>query len=188
MKGVHKMKKTVSMVLVCVLLACTLLTLASCGKSLSGKYEADLSILGTYTYEFGAFGKVTKTVDPIAGNNTVSEGKYEINEAGDKITLTFENADGGEESTTYSFVEGEENGVNSRCGKLVAGTLNRIFIGHKRLNLAFTVGPVFDMMLISALVVQPGSTVSVDLTAHAERRAIASVIFYTFKKFSRRKF
>lgn len=105
------MKKTVSTILVCVLLACTLLTLASCGKSLSGKYEADLSILGTYTYEFGAFGKVTKTVDPIAGDNIVTEGKYEINEAGDKITFTFENEDGVEESETVSFAEVTKNDV-----------------------------------------------------------------------------
>ena len=94
------MKKIISAILVCVLLVCSLLTLASCGKALSGKYTADLSILGTYTYEFGAFGKVTRTVDPMVGNNIVTEGKYEINDAGDKITFTFQNEDGSEESKT----------------------------------------------------------------------------------------
>ncbi len=106
------MKKTLSAILVCVLLACTLLTLASCGKSLSGKYEADLSVLGTYTYEFSAFGKVTKTVDPMVGDNIVTEGKYELNEAGDKITFTFENEEGVEESETVSFATVTKNDVD----------------------------------------------------------------------------
>lgn len=105
------MKKTISVVLACVLLVCTLLTLTSCGKMLSGKYEADLSVLGTYTYEFGVFGNVTKTVDPVIGDNIVSEGKYEINDAGDKITFTFENADGVEESETVSFATVIKNDV-----------------------------------------------------------------------------
>ncbi len=104
------MKKIVSTVLVCVLLACTLLTLASCGKMLSGAYKAE-TLLGNTTYEFGAFGKVTCTLDPIVGNNVVKEGKYEFNKDGDEITFTFENEDGEEESETHSFVEGEEGGV-----------------------------------------------------------------------------
>lgn len=99
------MKKIVSTVLVCVLLVCTLLTLASCGKSLSGKYKADL-LAAQVTYEFEAFGKVTKTTDPIVGNNVVEEGEYEFNKDGDEITVTF-----GEESATFSFVEGEEGDV-----------------------------------------------------------------------------
>ena len=90
------MKKTLSAVLVCVLLACTLLTLVSCGKSLVGTYTADL-VAAKVTYEFAAGGKVTKTTDPIIGNNVVEEGKYQF---------TF-----GEESSTHSFVEGEEGDV-----------------------------------------------------------------------------
>ena len=62
-------------------------------------------------YEFDAFGKVTKTVDPIAGNNVVTEGKYKINDAGDKITFTFENEDGVEESKTVSFATVVKNDV-----------------------------------------------------------------------------
>ena len=104
------MKKIVSAVLVCMLLVSSIFVLASCGKSLSGKYELDLAISET-TYEFGAFGKVTKTVDPVMGDDVVTEGKYKFNDAGDKITLTFENEDGVEESTTYDFSSGEEDGV-----------------------------------------------------------------------------
>lgn len=68
------MKKTLSAVLVCVLLACTLLTLVSCGKSLVGTYTADI-LAAKVTYEFAAGGKVTKTTDPFIGNNVVEEGK-----------------------------------------------------------------------------------------------------------------
>ena len=107
------MKKAISAVLVCVLLACTLLTLASCGKSLSGKYTAEIDLIvgkSSVTYEFGAFGKVTVTTNSL-GKETVQEGKYELNDAGDEITITFENKDGEEESNSYKFVQGEENGV-----------------------------------------------------------------------------
>ncbi|MBQ8414057.1 MAG: hypothetical protein IJX58_02275 [Clostridia bacterium] len=107
------MKKTVSTILVCVLLACTLLTLASCGNMLSGAYKAEVDLLigkSSVTYEFGLFGKVTCTTNSL-GKETVEEGKYELNDAGDKITLTFENEDGVAESETFDFVNGEENGV-----------------------------------------------------------------------------
>ena len=107
------MKKTVSAILVCVLLACTLLTLASCGKSLSGKYTAEVDLFigkSSVTYEFSAFGKVSVTTNSL-GKETVEEGKYELNDAGDKITFTFENEDGVAESDTYDFAQGEENGV-----------------------------------------------------------------------------
>lgn len=107
------MKKTISAVLVCVLLACTLLTLASCGKSLSGKYTAEVDLLvgkASVTYEFGAFGKVTITTNSL-GKETVQEGKYELNDAADEITIILEDKDGKEESNSYKFAQGEENGV-----------------------------------------------------------------------------
>ena len=99
------MKKIISLDLVCALLVCSIFTLASCSKMLMGKYEADFGIKEV-TYEFEMFGKVTKTVDPIVGENTVQEGKYEFNKEGTEITLTF-----GEESTTCDFSSGEEDGV-----------------------------------------------------------------------------
>ena len=81
------MKRTVSSILVCVMLVGMLFTLMSCGKMLTGEYTDELT--GNVTYEFGLFGKVTKSVDNIIGEDTVTEGKYERNDAGDKITLTF---------------------------------------------------------------------------------------------------
>ena len=109
------MKKTVSAILVCVLLACTLLTLASCGKSLSGAYKAEVDLLigkSSVTYEFSPFGKVTQTTNSL-GKETVVEGKYELIDEGNKIILTFENEDGVAESETYDFAQIEVNGVKS---------------------------------------------------------------------------
>ena len=112
MKGATKMKKTVSMILVCALLVCTMLTLASCSM-VTGKYKAEVDLLigkSSVTYEFSPFGTVTVTTNTL-GKETVEEGKYELNDAGDKITFTFENEEGVAESDTYDFAQGEENGV-----------------------------------------------------------------------------
>lgn len=100
------MKKTVSAILVCVLLVGCIFTLASCSKSLNGKYTADLAVT-EITYEFGAFGKVTKTEDPFVGDTTTVEGKYEINDEGTKITFTFN-----DEANTYDLSTGTEDGVD----------------------------------------------------------------------------
>lgn len=99
------MKKTVSAVLVCVMLMCTLFALTSCGKMFSGKYEAE-TMLGDVTYEFEVGGKVIKTTEPLLGKNQTVEGEYEFNKDGDEVTLTFDG-----ESETFDFVEGEEGGV-----------------------------------------------------------------------------
>jgi len=99
------MKKIISTILVCVLLVGSIFSLASCNKILTGKYEADL-LVSEVTYEFELFGKVTKTVDYPVVDDEVTEGKYEFNDAGDEITLTF-----GENSNTYDFSSGEEDGV-----------------------------------------------------------------------------
>lgn len=107
------MKKTVSAVLATVLLVCTLLTLVSCSGMLTGKYKAEVDLLigtSSVTYEFSPLGKVTVTTNSL-GKETVQEGKYELNDAADKITFTFENEDGVKESNTYDFAQGEENGV-----------------------------------------------------------------------------
>jgi hypothetical protein len=99
------MKKTVSLVLVCALLVCSLLSLTSCGAMLTGKYQADLAI-AKVTYEFEMFGKVTKTTDPFIGDTTTIEGEYKINDEGTKITFTFN-----DEAETYDFVTGNEGDV-----------------------------------------------------------------------------
>lgn len=103
------MKKTISVVLVCVLLLCSTLTLTSCGKTLIGKYKAELNLgiaAASETYEFGLFGKVTRTTNSFGAETTV-EGKYEFIENDTKITLTFPD----EDPVTYNFASGEENGV-----------------------------------------------------------------------------
>ena len=105
------MKKIVSLTLVCVLLVCTMLTLASCNL-LMGKYTAELDLgfgKSSVTYEFSPLGSVTLTTNTF-GKETVEEGKYEFNDAGDKITFTFENEDGTPNVTTYGFSSGTEDG------------------------------------------------------------------------------
>ncbi|MBR3875591.1 MAG: hypothetical protein IKJ25_02305 [Clostridia bacterium] len=99
------MKKTVSAILVCVLLVCSLLTLVSCGKSITGSFTGT-TLNGDVTYKFEIGGKVTKTTNPILGKGETIEGEYKFNEDGNKITLTFN-----EEYNTYDYSEGEEDGV-----------------------------------------------------------------------------
>ena len=105
------MKKILSVFLACVLLVGCICTLASCGKSLSGSYEANL-IAAEVTYNFKSSGKVIVEVDPIIGDDMSFEGSYEFNEEGDKITISFdaEQEDAEEYAGTMSFSEGEEDG------------------------------------------------------------------------------
>ena len=103
------MKKIVSAILAVAILLGSILMLSSCGKMILGKYEANL-VWAEVTYEFGLFGKVTCTVDPVIGDEIVYEGKYEFNDAGDKITITFEKDDADDYEGEYSFSSGEEDG------------------------------------------------------------------------------
>ena len=76
------MKRIISTILVCVLLLGCVLSLASCGKMLFGKYESKLTEDNKTVYDF-SIGKVTRTdTIGIAGltKDTVTEGKYKINE------------------------------------------------------------------------------------------------------------
>lgn len=100
------MKKTVSAVLVCVMLMCTLFALTSCGKSIMGTYTGK-GLNGDTTYEFEFGGKVTKITNPILGQGKTIEGEYEFIQDDTKITLTFP----GEDPVTYDFSSGEEDGV-----------------------------------------------------------------------------
>jgi len=108
------MKKIISAILVCVLLLGCVCTLASCGKTLSGKYELVITKDNTVTYEF-SFNKYTKTTKTgVLGyaKEDVVEGTYKIEEVEEnefEITFTWE-GDGEEKSETVSFTEGEENG------------------------------------------------------------------------------
>ena len=109
------MKKTISAVLVCVLLLGCVFALTSCGKIISGTYEVKLTDDIKTTYEF-SMNKFTKTTTTGAFGFTKTEtieGKYEINEVEDgkfEITFIWE-ADGEEKAETVSFTEGEENSV-----------------------------------------------------------------------------
>ena len=97
------MKKILSAVLVCVLLAACVFALASCGKTLSGKY---VDALGVTAYEFSG-NKVTMYL----GQKVVAEGTYKIEAKDDKetITFTFTSGDDAEkESGTVDFVSGTE--------------------------------------------------------------------------------
>lgn len=103
------MKKTVSAVLVCVMLVCTLFALTSCGKTISGKYKSEIDMgfaAMSTTYEFDIFGKVVRTTNSLGSEKTV-EGKYEFIEDDTKVTLTFPE----EDPATYDFSSGEEDGV-----------------------------------------------------------------------------
>jgi len=102
------MKRTISALLVCVLLVGCVFALASCGKTLSGKYEA--KVVGTgASYEFNG-SKVTITAS-ILGFEKNFEGTYEIKK-NDKdvevIVFTFEDKDAENYSGEFTFVEGKE--------------------------------------------------------------------------------
>lgn len=112
------MKKTIKLLAVVMVIAMLSVSLVACGKTLSGKYSAEVNWgFGetTITYEFGMGGKVTKTTvtDSLFGNpeTVVTEGKYEImedNENPDKYVIAFEFEN--EERVTYSYSEGNIDG------------------------------------------------------------------------------
>ena len=115
------MKKTfvrvVALSLIAVMMVCVL---ASCGKTISGTYEAKVGVEGlagyTATYTFSGK-KVTavKTAE-IAGfeKETTLNGTYEITENDDgelQIKISFETEDDDVKSGIFPFSEGEEDGV-----------------------------------------------------------------------------
>ena len=109
------MKKTLSAILVCVMLLGCVFTLASCGNKPSGKYQAKLEILGqrtTTTYDF-KMNKVIVTVETeVLGNiNTeTTEYKYKVNKKDDgtlTIDLTGE-VEGEEKTNTYTYEKGDD--------------------------------------------------------------------------------
>lgn len=114
------MKKTISTILVCVLLVGSLLSLASCEVAgfVFGKYSRTDKIVVdiTTTYDF-SLTEVTKTVTT---GNLIGDGesstsetmKYKVgkNEAGEKIiSLTVQTNDGSK-TTEYSFNSGKDDG------------------------------------------------------------------------------
>ena len=106
------MKKIISLMLVCVLLVGAALALASCGKTLSGKYS--LKAFGAETVSFTFSGNKVSLV-LLSQEDSAIEGTYKIgeNDKGDSI-ITFDFGDN-EDAEDYSgdlpFSQGEEDGV-----------------------------------------------------------------------------
>lgn len=108
------MKRIISVFLACVLLACMVFTLASCGKSLSGKYKGT-GLFSGITYEFSGN---SFTVEANLLFATVeADGTYTVEKNEDdewEITFTLydgeENADDVSDFVgTFSFNEGSDN-------------------------------------------------------------------------------
>lgn len=114
------MKKTISTILVCVLLVGSLLSLASCEVAgfVFGKYSRTDKIVVdiTTTYDF-SLTEVTKTVTT---GNLIGDGesstsetmKYKVgkNEAGEKIISFTVQTNDGSKTTEYSFNSGKDDG------------------------------------------------------------------------------
>lgn len=112
------MKKTISTILVCVLLVGTLLSLASCEVAgfVFGTYSKTTSVLGTErveTYDF-SLTEVTKTTvikNGSLSNTTTETYEYKVgkNDDGERIiSLTTEN-DNGSSTVKLSFNSGSDN-------------------------------------------------------------------------------
>ena len=106
------MKKFVR--ILCLTLVAVMLcaTLASCGGVASGEYvNGDTEVTKTYTKYTFSGSKVTfeaYVVGSKVGDNSF-EGKYKVKD--DKITFTWENAEGEEETSTMDFEEKEDGSI-----------------------------------------------------------------------------
>ncbi|MGN1095888.1 MAG: hypothetical protein ACI4QR_05825 [Eubacteriales bacterium] len=104
---VKKISRIVALMLVFSLIC---LALASCGKTLSGKYSSEDVLDSGVTYTFRG-SKVTVTAK-IYGFEKSFDGKYEIIKADDgteQIKFTFESSDASEYAGTFSFSEDKDN-------------------------------------------------------------------------------
>lgn len=111
------MKKSVRILVVALALLMTMVVFASCAKTISGTYAAEVDVVVlkyTATYEFsGKNVTVTKVVNPLIGDakTTTIEGTYEIVENDDgsmDITLSFKNEDEHITSGTFDFEQGDD--------------------------------------------------------------------------------
>ena len=105
------MKKLTSAILVCILLLSCVLVLASCSKTLSGKYEADAFGIAGASYEFRG-NKVVMTAE-IFGFEKDFEGTYEIkdnDEGKTVIVFTFGDEDVAKYEGEFDFAQGTEDG------------------------------------------------------------------------------
>ena len=112
------MKKSVRLLALAMVAVMLCMALASCGKTLSGKYKGEIDIaIASYevVYEFkGNNVTVTRQLKSILGNAdpVVIEGTYEITEtAGGDLEITFEYEKSDDEVVkggTFDFEEGED--------------------------------------------------------------------------------
>ena len=109
------MKKSIRIIAALALVLAMCLTLASCGKKLSGTYEAKVDALVasyTATYEFsGSNVEITKKAEVLGQSKTTTfEGTYEITGEDDdlEITITLDDEDDDIKSGTFAFEEGED--------------------------------------------------------------------------------
>ena len=99
------MKKSVKVLALALVAVMLCATLVSCGKTLSGEYEA--SILGSGIVLAFKGNKVTYTAKVLGAEAVSVEGEYSIKK--DKITLSFDGDDEAQEmSGTFDFEEGED--------------------------------------------------------------------------------
>ncbi len=108
------MKNVIKVLSLTIALVMLVSTLAACG-GVSGTYTNDTT---NTTYEFSLFGskftKTTKVTILGAVNTTVVEGTYELNDAGNEITITEVDEEGNEKDPyTLAFEEGEDENGNA---------------------------------------------------------------------------
>jgi len=117
MKGDTIMKKSFVKVLALALVAVMLVSsLVSCGKKLSGSYEAEIDFLGqkwnvTYTFSGSDVEVVSKVTVLGTVKSTPASGTYEIVENSDgtmEITFDFETETDLFKDGTFTFAEGED--------------------------------------------------------------------------------
>ncbi len=100
------MKKSVKILALVMVAAMLCLALVSCGKKLSGEYEATLFGSGVVLNFEG--NKVTYTAKVLGMEAAAVEGEYSIKD--DKITLSFgeDDDDAKKLNGTFDFEEGED--------------------------------------------------------------------------------
>lgn len=112
------MKKTISSILVCVLLVGTLLSLASCEVAgfVFGKYSKTTSALGVEvveTYDFSLTEVTKTTVSKVGSLSQTSEETYKYkvgkNDDGERIISFTVETDNGSKTTNFSFNSGSDN-------------------------------------------------------------------------------
>ena len=108
------MKKSIRILAVVLVAVMLCMTLASCGKKLSGAYKLDATVAGSgvvTTYDFSGkkvtITMETKVLGSVTGTTTL-EGTYSIDD--DKITIDIEDGDDDSKSCTFDFEE-TENGI-----------------------------------------------------------------------------